>query len=80
MVLNFLIMARLPTLKQIVETPHDWDVSIYFLRKIRGQYVATKICSYAMFNESAVSMQRIANNYNKTNNYIFEYRRIRETD
>lgn len=80
MVLNFSIMARHPTLTQIVETPHDWDVSIYLLRKIKGNYVATKICSYAMFNESAVSMQRIANNFNKTNNYIFEYRRIRETD
>lgn len=73
-------MARLPTFQKKLETLYDWDVSIYFLRKIQGQYVATKICSYAMFNESVVSMQRIANNFNKTNNYIFEYRRIHETD
>lgn len=73
-------MARLPTFQKKLETLYDWDVSIYFLRKIQGQYVATYICSYAMFNESAVSMQRIANNFNKTNNYIFEYRRIHETD
>lgn len=72
-------MARLPTFKKKLETLYDWDVDIYLLRKIKGEYIPTKVASYAMFNETVVSMQKLANTFNKTNNYIFEFHRINET-
>lgn len=72
-------MARLPTFKKKLETLYDWDVDIYLLRKIKGEYIPTKVASYAMFNETVVSMQKLANLFNKTNNYIFEFHRINET-
>ena len=72
-------MARLPTFQRKLEALYDWDVEIYLLRKIKGEYIPTKVASYAMFDETVVSMQKLANTFNKTNNYIFEFRRINET-
>lgn len=72
-------MARLPTFQKKLVTLYDWDVDIYLLRKIKGEYIPTKVASYAMFNETVLSMQKLANTFNKTNNYIFEFRRINET-
>lgn len=70
-------------MKEQINRPFDWDVEIYLLRRVSPlRWQPLKVASYAMFNTSAVEMQRIANAFNHTPFYIFEYKKIRdyETD
>lgn len=66
-------------LNEQINRPLDWDVKVYLLRRVSPlKWKPVLISSYAMFNTSAVEMQRISNAYNHTTNYIFEYKRIKE--
>ena len=49
-------------MKEQINRPFDWDVEIYLLRRVSPlRWKPLKVASYAMFNTSAVEMQRIAN-------------------
>ena len=63
-------------LTEQINRPLDWDVKIYLLRKIKAKYIATLVSKFAMFNTSARQMQAIANKFNNTQLYIFEYKKI----
>lgn len=63
-------------LNEQINHPLDWDVKIYLIRKIKAKYVATLVSKFAMFDTSARQMQAIANKFNNTKLYIFEYKKI----
>lgn len=63
-------------LNEQINLPLDWDVKIYLLRKIKAKYIATLVSKFAMFNTTARQMQAIANKFNNTQLYIFEYKKI----
>ena len=63
-------------LNEQINLPLDWDVIVYLIRKIKAKWVATLVSKFAMFDTSARQMQAIANKFNNTKLYIFEYKKI----
>lgn len=63
-------------LNEQINRPLDWDVKVYPIRKIKAKWVATLVSKFAMFDTSARQMQAIANKFNNTKLYIFEYKKI----